>query len=308
MTDEEVDKAYDHYAKHILSYKGVQAYLLKSLILEYEDIPIRSIPELIEKSYTEKSHDKLIGLDTLDESIRDSPVIFDVLFQAETPITHKKIFINVEAQNKDYPGYDLITRAHYYGYRLLDRQKNHPLGFDHSNYDDIKSVYTIWIYMEHPKYKDNVINRYITYEECLNKEWHGDKRSYQKVQVIMIYLGHEKENSGTYKEILDLLNLLFRFHMTMEEKKKRLREKYNIKLTDNIMKEMKRMFSYSQYIRNEGREEGHKEGRKTGIRESSLKIAKKLLKDQTFTIQKISDITDLTMDELQSLKNEITQC
>ncbi|MFR5078095.1 MAG: hypothetical protein ACLTDX_08685 [[Clostridium] innocuum] len=49
-----------------------------------------------------------------------------------------RVFVNLEAQNKDNPGYPLLSRAVYYCSRLLAKQKNAPDGFQYSTFGKIK--------------------------------------------------------------------------------------------------------------------------------------------------------------------------
>ena len=77
------------------------------------------------------------------------------------------MFMNIEAQGKDNMGYPLLKRSIYYGSRLLVRQKNTPNGFQKTNYEDLKKVYSIWICMKHSKKKSGVMNRY----SCMKNIW-----------------------------------------------------------------------------------------------------------------------------------------
>ncbi|MCI9313234.1 MAG: hypothetical protein HFE68_07760 [Erysipelotrichaceae bacterium] len=53
--------------------------------------------------------------------------------------------INMEAQNGLPSAYPLLSRALYYGSRLLARQENRKEGFLHSDFKNMKKVYTTWI-------------------------------------------------------------------------------------------------------------------------------------------------------------------
>ena len=59
------------------------------------------------------------------------------------------MFINVEAQ-KDEPGsYQILNRAIFYVSRLISSQRERD--FVKSNYNDIKTVYSIWVCMNMPE-------------------------------------------------------------------------------------------------------------------------------------------------------------
>ena len=78
-------------------------------------------------------------------------------------------FTNLEAQHKDNPGYPLVSRAIYYSSRLLSKQMNAPDGFQHSDYDKIKKVYSIWICIQHAGEKDDATNVY-SFVEIFKKD------------------------------------------------------------------------------------------------------------------------------------------
>ena len=146
--------AYDNYCKKILSNKQILAHILKECVSEFKDIPLEEIPQYIES--TPKTNVVLNGTidgrNTEDESIPGAMIRYDVLLEASLPRNsesddkeHIDLFINIEAQNKDHPGYPLIRRAIYYCCRLLDRQKNAANGFEGSDYGHLKNVYSIWL-------------------------------------------------------------------------------------------------------------------------------------------------------------------
>ena len=56
--------------------------------------------------------------------------------------------------------------------------------------------------------------------------------------------------------------------------------------------------------RKEGREEGRKEGRQAGIKSAERKFVRKLLAKKQFTYEEISDMTDVSVDEIQRIESE----
>ena len=76
-------------------------------------------------------------------------VRFDIIFYVRMRNGLAQMIINVEAQ-KDEPGsYQILNRAIFYVSRLISSQKERD--FVKSNYNDIKTVYSIWSYT-HPYY------------------------------------------------------------------------------------------------------------------------------------------------------------
>ena len=64
------------------------------------------------------------GMDTMDKSVREGTVTYDIRFCVIVPGTGEQIapIINVKARNKFYPGYPLMKRATYYCCRMISSQ------------------------------------------------------------------------------------------------------------------------------------------------------------------------------------------
>ena len=58
-----------------------------------------------------------------------------------------------------------------------------------------------------------------------------------------------------------------------------------------------------EYMKNEGIKEGKEEGKQEGIEESKKEIAKKLL-NKNMPLKEISEITELTTQEIKNLKTK----
>ena len=78
---------------------------------------------------------------------------------------NSQVIINVESQNQWNPGYSLTKRAAYYAARMLSRQKGTV--FTGSDYGKLQKVYTIWIYLEPPKKKQDTITMFFMEPEHL---------------------------------------------------------------------------------------------------------------------------------------------
>ena len=129
------------------------------------------------------------------------------------------MFMNIEAQGKDNMGYPLLKRSVYYGSRVLVRQKNTPNGFQKTNYEDLKKVYSIWICLKHSKKKSGVMNRYSLHEEHLGTAYAFPKRHYDLMNIVMIYLPKEIKrifHNGTFMTLLYIL-----FTSGMDTRRKR---------------------------------------------------------------------------------------
>ena len=182
---QETMRHHDEQAKRILSYKKLQAPLLKMLLEEFNDIPTEKICQYIEP---ERSYDRIVGLNVEDQKVKGHMVRYDSLYELEDPVNRPKtILINIEAQGQD-PGYSLVRRGIYQVGHLLAGQRNDPIGFLHSSFDDMHKVISIWLCMHHARYKDGCINEYIIRQKHLSGSLDEGKDHYELIRVYMVYL------------------------------------------------------------------------------------------------------------------------
>ena len=298
------EKAYDNYCKKILSNKQILAHIMKECVDEYADIPLEEIPNYIESTpETNVVLDTIDGKNLEDESIPGALIRYDVLFEAALPQKDGaedkeiiRLFINIEAQNQDNPGYSLISRALYYCSRLLAKQKNAPSGFQHSEFGNIKKVYSIWLCFNHTKEKDDVINMYSIKEECMKNEWNAPKDEYDLMKAVMIYPGREYNYYDDDYSLLEMLNILFIAKLSAEAKKSQLMKNYGIIMTQEIEKEVITMCNLSQGIKAEGRAEGKAEGILEGIAKATLVYVKRLMQKNNMSAADAMDILDVEND------------
>ncbi len=201
------------------------------------------------------------GEDTVDKSISEGTVFFDVRFRAILPCSGEctVLIINVEAQNDFYPGYPLIKRGIYYCCRMISSQ--YGVEFEEGHYENLKKVYSVWICINPPKYRQHSIAKY----EIVEKKVVGDsgeiEENYDLISAVMICLGKPGEVEAARKsEITELLSILFSANLGVEEKLKRLEKDFGIIMTEG-WKEMEDMCNYSQFVEQRGIEQGIEQGK-----------------------------------------------
>ena len=105
------------------------------------------------------------GISNEDVSRTEGSIFYDIRFLASVPEEDrtKRLMIDVEAQNKFYPGYPLLMRAIYYSSRMISSQ--YGTEFEKSHYEKIRKVCSVWVCLHPPKYRENTITRYQMQEE-----------------------------------------------------------------------------------------------------------------------------------------------
>ena len=114
---------YDEHAKDILSKKDVLAHILKFTIAEFQNMDSAEIAELIEgeplvskvsvePGETNRTfHGKITGNNTENTELGEGSIFFDIEFYVRMKDGITRIIINLEAQSKEKPGYQLIDRS-----------------------------------------------------------------------------------------------------------------------------------------------------------------------------------------------------
>ena len=325
LTEHQDKRSYDAYCKKILSNKQILAYILKGCVPEYADLALEAIPQYIEAfSVTDTDmNENINGRNIEDEAIPGALIKYDLLFEAALPqdVNTKNektttssagnkvcLIINLEAQNKDNPGYPLVSRALYYCSRLVAKQKNAADGFRHSEFENIKKVYSIWICIQHSDYKNDVVNTYAIHESCHMKPWNAPKEQYDLMTAIMIYPGkqydHKKDHTDEHlHSLLELLNTLFIAKLPVKDMKEQL-QKYDIIMTKEIESEVQNMCNLSDGIEERGIMKGLQQGMAQGLAQgkaeekidSTLLYVKNLMLAAGINAEKAMDMLGVEAD------------
>ena len=163
------------------------------------------------------------GLSNTSQEIGEGEITYDIIFYAITPDKQRtKIILNIEAQNKYSPGYDLVTRGIFYGARMLSSQLDRE--FKDSNYNDIKKVYSIWICKDVPLYARHTITEYKITPHNL---WGNFDRTvrYDLLSVIMIRLG---DSDQEVNPLIKLLDTILSERLSVSEKTEILEKDFGI--------------------------------------------------------------------------------
>ena len=264
---------YDAACKRVLSEKAILARIMKVCLEEYKDCDVNDIAEKYIEGQPQVSAVPVLpdegstiisGMDTEDKSVHEGTVTYDIRFRAIVPDTGERIalIVNVEAQNDFYPGYPLIMRAIYYCCRIISSQYGRE--FTNSHYEKIKKVYSIFICMDPPKYRQNTITRYRLVEENLVGKATEPVKNYDLLSVVMLCLGGP--DGENYDGVLRMLDVLLSNKTSEAEKRKILQDDYDIQMTQTMDREVSVMCNLSKGVREMGRAEGVAETTLTSIR------------------------------------------
>ena len=196
----------------------------------------------------------------------------------------------MEAQSTDQLPYDLVRRGIYYAARLIDRQKKPSEGFQNSDFNSLKKVYSIWICMNHTNVKNHIIKHYrITEEEGAG--YKNPKESYDLMDVVMVYVNKNYDYDEDDRSLDRLLHIVLGKDLTAQEKIEQLRKYYDILISEEEEKEVNEMCNLSLGLRMEAMQEGLAKGLAEGELKSTIQYVKNMMKKMPeMSIEEAMDI------------------
>ena len=162
------------------------------------------------------------------------------------------------------------------------------------NYEGVKKVYSIWLCMDMPDGASG-ITRYQLTENQEYGAYREDRRNYDLLQVVMVYIRQGKRELGN--RLLNLLEEIFKSKDSAKDKRERLQKEYQIDLNEDEEGMVDTMCNLSVGIferawnqgvaagmtkgfekgREEGLEKGRVQGREEGRKELTRAFVMQLL-------------------------------
>ena len=253
-SSEDYDVKYDESIKEMLADKQVLARILKYTLDEFKDLSletiIQSIDEpIISKTRIEPGHtntDKIKKTSEEDNVLGEGKIFYDIRFSAYCGDEQIKILINVEAQKSTKPsklGYVLDNRIIYYLARMISAQKE--VEFEHSDYDSLKPVKSIWICMDTAEDEDSINRINLTQETLFGKDMYLP--NLKKVQGVIIRLRENEDVDTSKNTLIAMLEELLKKD-TAESKKKKLSEQYGMIMNTDTERRVNVMCNLSEAL------------------------------------------------------------
>ncbi len=262
---------YDEAVKKVLANKWVLAHILKGCVEEYEKCSIEEIaqkyiegkPEIgkigLHKDETNRLQSEvgqIEGMSLEDNSQTEGKVFFDIRFRTIAPGSDDgseiRLIINIEAQNKYYPGYSIEKRGIYYGSRMISAQ--YGTVFHHAEYEKIQKVYSIWICTNPPTELKNTITKYQIQSKPLVGDYVPHREKYDLMTLVTICL--DTETVSTTSDLLGFLDVLLSVEKTVSEKRDILTNDYGVPMTKQFESEVEEMCNVSEGVFERGIEQG----------------------------------------------------
>ena len=324
---------YDERAKRVAGSKIVIASILSKTVDAFRGMKPREIVPYIEgepyigsvpvepgktnASYTENGK-RIVGFNTENQEENEGLVRFDVICYVRLPEKGSKaaagngraarakcratvsgrigpltqIIINIEIQKDQPHTYKILNRAVFYVSRQISSQKERD--FVKSHYDDIKSVYSIWICMNMEE--NSLCHIHLTKEDIIgDKQWGGNLDLFH---IIMIGIGKELPEHNEIYELHRLLGTLFSKQLGKKDKLGILKEEYGI--AEELREDVNEMCNLSQGIKEDGIAIGRKDGIAIGEAKAQAALIGNMHKNG-FTAEQIAAATDMNLEEVKTI-------
>lgn len=201
-----------------------------------------------------------------------------------------QIIVNVEAQKDEPEKYEILNRAIFYVSRMISSQKEKD--FSNSNYNDIKRVYSIWVYMNMPE--NSLEHIHLVKDSLVNS--HAWKGKLDLINIVMIGLAEELPEHEEKYELHRLLGALLSQNLSVNEKLNIIGNEYDIPMEEDFREDVSVMCNLSQKIKETGIETGIEIGKKEMI----VKMYSK-----GYTIAQIADVAGMEEKQIEEIiKNE----
>ena len=306
--DEIGDKAkYNAAVKQVLSDPQILAWILKYTVRE---LAKRSITEII--SYIQGKPEistipvhpgtyaaPVEGIPTESTELSSQRVTYDIRFKVLIPALDNseadaepaEIIINIEAQNKFFENYDLVSRGVFYCARMLSSQvRNEESSCEYAH---LKKAYSIWICLNVPQNSEySITSFHMTREDLFGHMSSTANTRYDLIELIMVCLGRpEYAEKGT--KLHQLLTTVLSDTLSPTKKKQIMQEDFDIVTSVALEGGYAQMCNLADGIEERGIQRGFNQGK--------LSVLFSLLQQNIITISKAAEEAGLSPEEFKTL-------
>ena len=141
-----------------------------------------------------------------------------------------------------------------------------------------------------------MIERFSISKEVVAGKSFSEKKDYDKMEVLVIYLGGSIKK---VRSIQDFLYTIFTQEMSAEEKINRLSSVYGIKMTKKLKREVREMCNLGMAYEAAGIEKGIKKGIAKGIEKGKFEELNDLVRKGIISIETAAETKGMTVEEFR---------
>ena len=328
--------SWDGAVKRLLSERQVIARILAATLNEFEGVDVNYIashcidgdPEvgtnmardlpLAETSATDPARAHVLNLE--DSTPSEGTCIFDVRLRVRMPTASEGIEddaahasdvagkdahdenskplelmeVDIEGQGA-YPTLKLVRRGVYYAGRMLSQQGASVV--NRSHYERLRKVASIWVCTRPPKRQRATIVRLDLSSVEVLGECTLESRSYDRLSVVLIFLGPGSREAGG---IVGMLDTLLAVDLSAEEKLALLHDKYGMMITTNLEEGTRDMIT-EEDVYMWGFERGEVKGDSAGFERGLVSAVRGMIANLHITLEAALDACGLTGAEREQV-------
>ena len=285
---------YDARVKRLVGHKRVLAQILIKTVDEFKGMNPKTVANCIEgtpyistvpvepgltNAMLDKNGQRIVGFNTESQEINEGLARFDIVFYVRMGDGISQIIVNIEAQKNKPVTYKILNRAIFYVSRLISSQKERD--FWHSDYDDIKRVFSIWICMNMDMNSMSYIH--LMKEDIVNEyDWEGN---INLLNIVLLGVTNEVPKREERYELHRLISMI--------------ELEYQIPVSEELREEVNLMCNLSEGIEERAAE---KAAEKT-LRETNKKVITNMHR-KGYTLEQIAEIVEIKPEEVGKIIEE----
>lgn len=253
--------AYDTNVKYLLSDKQILSRILKYTVEEFQEMEIEDIIGCIGNDIEVGTRPVDAGLSNLgrvgetvteDNVPGEGAIFYDIRFTAYIREAEIKILVNIEAQkssDRKKLGYHLENRIVFYLARMISAQKQTE--FFHSDFDNLKKVRSIWIYMDNNETEDSIEEIGLDRKTVFGNKKNSYHTDLMKGIIVNIRNGIHHNFGEDIKKSENVLIAMLKelvSEKSAAEKKRILADEYGMIMTAEIEGRIQVMCNWSESV------------------------------------------------------------
>lgn len=290
---------YDAQSKRLMSMTEILAWVLKTCVDEFKEFDVQFImkncfmgkPIVSQIAVDPDMPNRYVeAMNSEDMTIREHKIIYDVRFKVKVPRSNEiiELIVDIEIQKDSSGIHYIIRRGIYYTSRMISAQFGAE--FKDSHYEDIKKVISIWICPATANYRQDSIIEMSIKPNTIYGNFEVKDEDADVLRLIVIGLTDgESENP-----IIRLLSVYLSADKTPEDKKSILEKEFGIKMTEEMEKEVKKMYAMSEALKEKTWEK------------AQMHFAKKLLRTHQ-AIPYVANVSELSEEVVREIADIVAK-
>jgi len=286
----------DLAAKNAVANKGVIATIVMENDGRYSDMGIQEVMDLVQPVGSERPAESNPGIAVSGSEY----VVLDSVFRIRSPDGDPAggALVNIDIQGQEPGGLEFCNRQHVYpAAMLLDQIRVRGK----VEYPTLQRCYSVWM-IPHPHAEFR--NRTDTYGLVRKKDPESGEGPYwdSHINVVSYRLGDPSEETDSRS--LRLANLIFSGDISVDERRRRIKDEFGFDIGLSTLEEVKKSMSMTAEYGIARYSEGRTDGREEGREERNIEIAKNLL-GEDLSDEFVSRNTGLDIERVRQLRTEL---